>query len=195
MDLSVLMSTVPVVNSDDVADSRAAALHRAAIDWLNRHPDSRGFRNYFYIRLAALTHRFPGERVTIRRIVRIARPALRRERTQVDIHLYASDLHASARFYEAVGFDLVYDDEDPFGNPPCYVGHLGPTQILLMQATPKLSVTRGLRLGFRLDDLEGAAQRLTAAEIAFGRPLPKNFVLAHDPDGNRISIKERHRRR
>ena len=164
-------------------------VHRAVIDWLNGHPESGGFRSYIFRRLAALTVPVPGEQVTIRQMLRVARPALGRDGIQVDIHVCASDLQASARFYKAVGFDLRYDD-----NPPCYVGDLGPTQILIYEPGPQLSVTRGLRVGFRLDDLEGAIERLTAAGTALERPAPRNLVLADDPDGNRITLKRRRRR-
>lgn len=129
-------------------------VHRAAIDWLNEHPQSRGFRSYFFRRLASLTFPVPGERVTVRQILRIARPELRRDDIRVDIHVCASDLHASARFYRAVGFDLRYGD-----NPPCYVGYLNPTRILIYEPGPKLPVTRGIRVGFQLDDLDGAIDR------------------------------------
>ena len=165
-------------------------VHRAAIDWLNGHPESRGFRSYIFRRLAALTFPVRGEQVTTRQLLRVARPPLGRDDIQVDIHLCASDLHASALFYKAVGFDLRYDAH----NPPCYVGDLGLTQILIYEPGPQLFVTRGLRVAFRLDDLEGAIERLTAAGTAFERPAPKNLVLADDPDGNRITLKRRRRR-
>jgi predicted enzyme related to lactoylglutathione lyase len=165
-------------------------VHRAAIDWLNGHPESSGFRRYVFRRLAALTSPVPGEQVTIRQMLRVARPALGRDGIQVDIHVCASDLHASARFYKAVGFDLRYDAH----SPPCYVGDLGPTQILIYEPGPQLSVTRGLRVAFRLDDLEGAIERLTGAGTALERPAPRNLVLADDPDGNRITLKRRRRR-
>lgn len=162
------------------ASGLQARIHLAAINGFSRQSGSRGPRTYFYVRLAALTFPVAGERLTIRSIFRMARPRLRRAAIQVDIHRYASDFHTSAQFYTAVGFDLHYD-EDPFGNPPCYVGHLGPTQILIFQETPKPSISRGLRLGFRLDDPEAAMQRLTTAEIPFERPTPKNCARAHDP--------------
>lgn len=166
-----------------------AQIHRAAIDWLNRHPDSHGLRNYFCIRLAALTFPVPGERVTFRQVLRIAQPRFRPDKIQVQIPLYASDIHASARFYKAVGFDLHYN-EDPFGGPPCYVGDLGPTQMVIYQPAPNPPVSQGLRFGFRLDDLDGAIQRLTAAAVPLERPTPRNYLIASDPDGNRISLQK-----
>lgn len=66
-------------------------VHRAAVDWLNKHPESRGLRSYIFRRLAALTFPVPGEPVTIRQVLRIARPALRRDDIRIDIHVRGTD--------------------------------------------------------------------------------------------------------
>jgi len=96
--------------------------------------------------------------------------------------LRCADLELTARFYSALGLDLVAEQH---GNgPKHYSARVGET---LLEFYPAGSVSGPLRLGFVVDDPLASAE---AALAVAGRRLTSAAAEAVllDPDGNRIHL-------
>lgn len=104
----------------------------------------------------------------------------------LELTLFVSDVDASARFYEAAGFQLFCCDES--GHPRHYDGDLG---LQLWPASAKHPTTY-IQLGFYVDDLARTVQRLDALGALWKCGFP-NFVTTHDPDGNNVNLAQRRR--
>ena len=103
--------------------------------------------------------------------------------------LRCSDVELARVFYEVLGLQLVAEQHS--GGPRHYSANLAGT---LLELYPRADLdTRGLRIGFRVDNVSAAVAGLAKAGgrvLRFDALAKPAFALVEDPDGHKIELTE-----
>ena len=113
-----------------------------------------------------------------------------------DVAVMCADLGASARFYTALGANLGV--EDGGDDADYFFGQISSLLLTLVPAAKPDVVTRNLYWGVEVPCLFEVWTRLD--EAGFGETYQLHmcetqvYMVAFDPDGNRVTVRERQRR-
>lgn len=106
-----------------------------------------------------------------------------------DVAVMCADLDASARFYTALGATLGIE---PGGEQHDYFfGNLSSLLLTLVPAAKPDVVTRNLFWGVEVPCLMKVWNALDEAGFSDSYELFNGYLLAYDPDGNRVTVRER----
>lgn len=108
-----------------------------------------------------------------------------------DVAVLCTNLDASAQFYTALG--AVLGVEDGGGERPDYFfGKLSSLMLTLAPADSPAAATRHLNWGVEVPCLLEVWTALDAAGLSDRYQLyPHGYLIAEDPDWNRVTVRER----
>ena len=105
----------------------------------------------------------------------------------------SNDMEALATFYSLLGFNFEYHQHGK--GPFHYAAERDGLVLEIYPETSKFLTTRGLRLGFGVNNLDAVLNKIEAKGGRIIQPLQNTeygeTAIVADPDGRKVELKER----